>query len=101
MDRLVLVASLRPDGRERARELLAHRKASPAVESAFDREAIFMSQSEVIFVLEGEDADESLRAILNDPVSSTSLSPWLPLFDGPLHSTEEVYFWERDGVRPS
>lgn len=100
VDRLVMVASLRSDGRERARELLAQKEASPTVEPAFDREAIFMSESEVIFILEGRDADESVRAILNDPVSSTSLSPWLPLFDGPLHYAAEVYFWERDGVRP-
>ena len=101
MDRVVLVASLKSGGRERARELLAEKPNPPTVDPAFDREAIFMSEREIIFVLEGRDTDESIRAILNDPVSSTSISPWLPLFDGPLHWAREVYFWERDGARPS
>jgi hypothetical protein len=101
MDRVVMVASLRSDGRERARELLARKPPSPTVEQAFDRAAIFMSESEVIFFLEGRDAGESVRATLNDPVSSTWISPWLPLFEGPLHYAPEVYLWERDAVRPS
>jgi hypothetical protein len=95
MDRVVMVARLRPDARERARELLDQK---PAVEPAFDRAAIFMSESEVIFFLEGQDVDESVRAILNDPMKSTAISPWLPLFDGPLHRVPEVYFWARDGA---
>jgi hypothetical protein len=70
-------------------------------EPAFDRMAIFLSESEVVFFLEGRDADQSVRAILNDPVSSTAVSPWLALFDGPLHWAPEVSFWERDGARPS
>ncbi len=97
MDRVVLLARLRTDGRERARELLARDPSSHAAEPAFDRVAIFMSEAEVIFFFEGRDADESIRAIFNDPVSSTAISPWLPLFDGPLHRAPEVYFWERDG----
>jgi hypothetical protein len=101
MDRVVLVARLMSDGRERARELLARDPSSTALEPAFDRIAIFMSEREVVFFLEGRDADVSVRAILNDPVSSTALSPWLPLFDGPLHWSPEVYFWERKGARPS
>jgi hypothetical protein len=96
MDRVVLVARLRSDARDRARELLAQ---EPAVDPAFDRAAIFMSESEIIFFLEGRDAGESVNAILNDPVSSTGISPWLPLFDGPLHSAPEMYYWERKGGR--
>jgi hypothetical protein len=93
MDRVVLVARLKSGGREGARELLAREPIS----HAFDRVAIFMSESEVIFFLEGRNADETIRAILNDPVGSTAISSWLPLFDGPLHGAPEVHFWERDG----
>jgi hypothetical protein len=98
MDRVVLVARLRSDARDRARELLAQ---EPAVDPAFDRAAIFMSESEIIFLCEGREAEVSVRAILNDPVRSTKLGHWLPLFDGPLHRAPEVYFWERDGALPS
>ena len=32
---------------------------------------------------------------MNDPVRSTMLSAWLPLFEGPLHLAREAYFFER------
>jgi hypothetical protein len=97
MDRVVMVASLKSEARGRARELAEQK---PRFEDApgFDRMAVYLSESEVVFVFEGPDVDRSIRAILNDPVSSAGLSPWLPLFDGPLHHASEVYFWER---RPS
>jgi hypothetical protein len=101
MDRVVLVARLRPDALEGARERLAQEQTSPAVEGTFDRTMIFMSESEIIFLCEGREAEVSVRAILNDPVRSTKLGHWLPLFDGPLHRAPEVYFWERDGALPS
>ena len=96
MEFFVLVARLKPDSRERAQELLAE-YPSPIVEGleGVDRHVIFLSKTEVIFLFEGEGADASLRAKFNDPVRSTNVSHWLPLFDGPLHRAAEAYFWER------
>jgi hypothetical protein len=101
MDRVVLVARLRPDAREDAVKRLAQERTSPRVERAFDRKAIFLSESEIVFLFEGEEVDESLREIFNDPVRSSEIGPWLPLFDGPLHRVPEAYFWEREGAQPS
>jgi hypothetical protein len=70
MDRVVLVARLRPYARERARELLAEERARDSVEPA-DRKAIFMSDSEIVFLFEGPELEESLR---------------------------EVYLWEREAA---
>jgi hypothetical protein len=61
----------------------------------FERLAIFLAEGEVIFGVEGHDVRETMFGILNDPVRSTWLSPWLPLLDGPLHATAEAYYWER------
>ena len=44
---------------------------------------------------EGPDADRSVRAIMNDPVSSSEIGHWIPLFDGPLHRAPEAYYWEQ------
>jgi hypothetical protein len=98
MDRFVLVARLKPDGRQRAEKLLAEHSAfgGPELETAFDQHAIFLSETEVIFFFEGEGANESVRAVFNDPVKSTLISHWLPLFDRPLHRAGEAYLWERD-----
>jgi hypothetical protein len=97
VDRFVLVARLKPDGRKRAEELLAEHSALGGAElpTALDRHAIFLSETEVVFLFEGEGSHESVRALFNDPVQSALISHWLPLFDGPLHQAEEAYLWER------
>jgi hypothetical protein len=100
MDRVVLVAHLRPDARERVRELLARDRAAAPGENGIERKAIYLSESEVVFLFEGAEADESLRALFNDPVRSSELGPWLPLFEGPLHRAVEVYSWNRETVPP-
>ena len=97
MDRFVLAARLRPDGRERAETLLAEHSALGAeeLETAFDRHVIFLSETEVIFLFEGEGVGEAVRALFNDPARSALISHWVPLFDGPLHRAAEAYLWER------
>jgi hypothetical protein len=95
MDKVVLVARLRDGARGRAEQLLTEEARAEAPEDAFERGAIFLSDSEVVFVLEGVDAAQVCRAILNDPVRSTVIEPWLPLFDGPLHQAREAHSWVR------
>jgi hypothetical protein len=97
VDRFVLTARLKPDGRQRAETLLAEHSAlgGEELETAFDRHAIFLSESQVIFLFEGEGVNKAVRALFNDPVRSTLMTHWLPLFDGPLHRAPEAYFWER------
>jgi hypothetical protein len=94
VDRVVLVARLRAGQRERAEKLLADR-AEPIVPEGVDRWAIFLSEGEVVFLFEGGGARESVLTTLNDPVMSTALAPWLPLFEGPLHRAYEARSWER------
>jgi hypothetical protein len=100
MDRFVLAARLKPDGHQRAQSLLAEHSAlsTGELEKAFDRHVIFLSETEVIFLFEGEGANESVRALFNDPVRSALIGHWLPLFDGPLHRVPEAYVWERRGA---
>lgn len=59
----------------------------------FERFSVYLSEFEVVFLVEGPDAESSVREIFNDPVRSTEIGPWLPLFDGPLHRADEVYHW--------
>jgi hypothetical protein len=94
MERLVLVAQLKPNSRERARELIAEYSVNEDLSRAFDRQGIFLSETEVVFFLEGPEAKLTVREILNDP-SATEIGHWIPLFDGPLHRAREEYFWER------
>src|SRR5207244_4664347 len=90
--RLVLTARLRPGTRERALELTGS-IAAPLGTSGFERLVGYLSEREVVFLIEAREAELLLREILDDPVRATEISPWLPLFDGPLHHAEEVYYW--------
>jgi hypothetical protein len=93
MDKVVLLARLKDGAREHAQELLTDEARANAPEDAFERGTIFLSDSEVVFLFEGADAAASAREILDDPVRSTVISPWLPLFNGPLHRAHEAYSW--------
>jgi hypothetical protein len=97
MDRFVLTARLKPDGRRQALALLAEHSAlgMEELETYLDRHTIFLTETEVIFLFEGEGAQEAVRALFNDPVRSTLIGRWLPLFDGPLHQALEAYSWGR------
>jgi hypothetical protein len=94
VDRVVLVARLRPGVRDRAEALLTEEARQKGPERFFRRGTIFLSDSEVIFFLEGDDAEVIVRTVLNDPAESTVIEPWLPLFDGPLHRARESRTWE-------
>jgi hypothetical protein len=90
-----MLARLKPGARERALQLVEDHQANHGAETEFDRHAIFLAPEEVIFYFEGPDAEKALRRVLDDPVRSTMLAPWIPLFDGPLHAAPEVDYWER------
>jgi hypothetical protein len=93
VERIVMIARLKPNARDRARELIE--QAGEDVSIEFDRQAIFLAEGEVIFFCEGPDAEATARSILNDPARSTAIGPWLPLLDGPLHAAPEAYYRER------
>jgi hypothetical protein len=95
--RLLLVARLRRGTRERARELAAAMPTHPST-SGFDRLSVYLSEFEVVFLVEARDAELVVREILDDPVRATEISPWLPLFDGPLHRADEAFHWSRSGT---
>ena len=93
MERLVVTARLLEGTRERALELTAGITDPRA--RGFDRFSVYLSESEVVFLFEAPHAERLVHEILDDPVQAAELSPWLPLFDGPLHRTPEIYHWSR------
>ena len=90
--RLVLTARLKEGARERALELVSSMPA-PLETDGFEWLIVYLSESEVVFLIEAPEAELLVRQILDDPVRATEVSPWLPLFDGPLHRAVEVYHW--------
>lgn len=97
MERVVLIAALKPGARDQALDLLQRSAAGGEPEPVTQRQGIFLSERAAVFFFEGRDAGASVHELINDPVRSTMLSPWLPLFDGPLHLAREAHFLERGG----
>jgi hypothetical protein len=95
--RLVLTARLKEGARERALELVGSMRRPPETEG-FERLSVYLSDCEVVFLAEAPEAELLVRQILDDPVRATDISPWLPLFDGPLHRAAEVYNWSAGEV---
>jgi len=95
--RLVLTARLKEGARERAVELVGS-MPTPLETDGFEWLSVYLSESEVVFLVEAPEAEFLVRQILDDPVRGTEIGPWLPLFDGPLHRAEEVYQWSHDAT---
>ena len=91
------MARLRDGARQQARKLAAPPLPNDPAADGFRRVGIFLSETEIVFMFEADSAESIVRRILNDPVQSTAISSWLPLFDGPLRRTEEAYYWQYAG----
>ena len=84
----MLIAALKPGARDQALDLLQRSAAGGEPEPVTQRRGSSLSD---------RDAGASVHELINDPVRSTMLSPWLPLFDGPLHLARDAHFLERGG----
>jgi hypothetical protein len=97
VERVVLIAALKPGAREQALDLLQRSAEASEQERGTQRQGVFLSDRDAVFFFEGRDAGASVRELFNDPVRSTVLSPWLPLFAGALHLAREAYFLDHGG----
>jgi hypothetical protein len=94
MQRIVVIAKLKPDSHIAAAEIL---RAGPPYDPAdigLVRHGVYLSGSEVVFVFEGPDVEQQLAALLNDPATSAAFSMWAPLLDGTPSAAHELFYWE-------
>jgi len=97
LERLVVTLRLRKGTQEPAAKLIA---AGPPFEPAdlgLARHAVYLGDDLAIFVFEGQDVEERVRGLINDPVRSASFASWMPLLAGRPALAHEVYRWEADG----
>ena len=98
MKRLAVVARLKPGAAERAKELVAKGPPFDLEEDGFERHAVYLSKTEVVFVFEGRGVEWMVDDLVSDfhhRGLRETLAAWRPLIDGMPRVAREAYFWER------
>ena len=95
MNRLMLVARLRPDKRDDAEALLRKGPPFDPEEIGLHRHAAYLTHGEIVFAFEAPEVEWIVNDIVDDPVISTALAPWRALVDGPPRIAHERFFWSR------
>jgi hypothetical protein len=96
MNRLMIVARLRPDKHSEAESLLRTGPPFDPQETGFHRHGAYLTHGEVVFWFEAPEVEWIVNDIVDDPILSTALAPWRALVDGPPRIAHERFFWSRE-----
>ncbi len=97
VERLVVTLKLRKGAQKRAAALIDAGPPFDPAELGLVRHAVYLGDALVIFTFEGEDVEQRVRAVINDPVPSASFARWVPLLAGRPALAHEAYYWEAEG----
>ncbi|HSS74328.1 MAG TPA: hypothetical protein VLK53_12260 [Gaiellaceae bacterium] len=98
MQRIAVIARLRPGSEDEARKLIESGPPFSLAELGLRSHDIYLGQGTVVFVFIGPDVEREGVELLNDPVRSASFSAWGPLLEGAPSIAQPVYHWESDGA---
>ena len=94
IERLAVVARLRPGSREGARQILAGGAPYGLREAGFGRHSVFLAEEVVVFVFEGQEVEGLVRELVDNPSHSATFSVWGPLLEGTPVLAREEFYWE-------
>lgn len=90
-----MIAHLKPGSRDDAQRLIEAGPPFDPGELGFERHFVFLSGDDVVFFFEGEDVDQLVRALANDPARAAAFSHWGPYVDATPRLAHEAYSWQR------
>jgi hypothetical protein len=99
LERLALVARLKPGAHARSEELIAKGPPFDLQKSGFVRHSVFLSATEVVFVFEAHEVEWLVTALIEDPFKwmvIDALDAWRPLIDGHPRIAREKFSWKPD-----
>jgi hypothetical protein len=99
VERLALVAPLKPGTEARAEELIARGPPFDLQENGCVRHSVFVSATEVVFAFEAHEVEWLVSALVDHPFQwmvVDALDAWRPLIDGHPRIAREQFSWERD-----
>jgi hypothetical protein len=100
MQRLAVIAKLKPKAEARARELIEEGPPFDPEDLGVERHAVFLGGDHVVFVFEGGRVDQLLHGVFRDPLSAGALRAWDPLIEGMPKVAREAYFWKGGEAQP-
>jgi hypothetical protein len=103
LERLAVIARLKPEAEARAAELIAGGPPFDPEESGFLRHSIYVGAGEVVFVFEGHEVEWLIDSLIDDPfhwMLHEALDEWAPLLDDLPRIAREKFFWERPQAQP-
>jgi hypothetical protein len=96
MNRLAVIAKLRPEAVARAEELIEQGPPFDPTGVGFERHSVFLTGDQAVFVFEGGGLDKLMRSMVKDPSTVGAFRKWEDLIEGMPRIAREAYHWERE-----
>jgi hypothetical protein len=98
VERLALVARLKPGTEEQAAALVSAGPPFDPAERGLARHTVYLSAGEVVFVFEGDEVEWIVEEMVHEPAGgavASALEAWRDLVEGPPRIGRPAFSWER------
>jgi hypothetical protein len=105
VERIALVATLKPGLEERARNLVLSGPPFDPAAAGLARHVVYLSAGDVVFVFEGRGVERRLHELVTAPSQSeltSALDEWRDIVEGPARIARASYAWDAEAeARPT
>jgi hypothetical protein len=101
MERVAIVARLKPGAAERAGKLLAAGPPFDLSNTGIEGHSVFLSAGEVVFIFEGHEVEWIVDDLIDGPSRYElvrAFEDWRRIVDGPPRIAWEQFAWDGKGV---
>ncbi len=95
MNRLIIVARLKPGSHERAQALLEEGPPFDPDMAGLHRHGVYLTAEEAVFLFEAQEVEWIVNDMLDDPRMQSAFAPWEDLLEGPPRLAQERFHWQR------
>lgn len=95
MQRLAVIAKLKPGTESRAAELIEKGPPFNPRDTPFERHAVYLSGDYALFVFEGGRLDQLLQSVIRNPATVGAFREWESIVEGMPRVAREAYSWQR------
>jgi hypothetical protein len=101
MERVAIVARLKPGAEIQAEKLLAAGPPFDLKASGIERHNVFLSAGEVVFIFEGHEVEWIVDDLIEAPSEwelQRAFDDWRSIVDGPPRIAREQFAWDSEGA---